>query len=330
MTSLTRRLMFGAGALLAATGVKRAQAQTAQPTWSPPPASARCPSPRWGAADRRGAMNLMTAERVKQSAGLIRTGEMVELGHVLSPQMPLNPGRQYSLTSKQTARNPGTNNRWGNEEVVIAEMGQVGTQFDMFPHQTIGNEMYNCVDATANTTRTGHRELGVETVGTIFTRGVLLDIAGLKGVPMLADDYEITVADIEAAMQRQSVQIREGDGVIIHTGYGALWGRENARYVRGNPGLGTAAAEFICARNPILMGADTPPVEVSPSKGGPNLPVHQIALVVNGVHLLENMKLDNMKLDVLATKNRAEFVLILQPLKLQGGTGSTVAPVAIL
>ena len=126
-------------------------------------------------------------------------------------------------------------------------------------------------------------------------------------------------------MARQSVQIREGDGVIIHTGFGTLWGKDNARYVRGNPGLGTAAAEFICARNPILMGADTPPVEVNPSKGGPNLPVHQIALVVNGVHLLENLKLD-----VLATKNRAEFALILQPLKIQGGTGSTVAPVAIL
>ncbi len=330
MTSLSRRLLFGAGALLAATGARRAAAQgtTAAPApgpaWSPPAAAQRCPS-RWGAADRRGAMNLMTPERARSAAGLIRTGEIVELGQVLSPSMPLNPGRQYSLTTKQTARNPGPNNRHGNEEIMTGEFGQIGTQFDMFPHQTIGEHMYNCVDANSITTRSGFREMGVETVGTIFTRGLLLDIAALKGVPMLADDYEITVADVEAAQRRQNVQIREGDAVIFHTGYGKLWGVDNARYVRGNPGLGIAAGEYVCAKNPILMGADTPPVEISPSRPGANLPVHQIALVVNGVHLLENMKLD-----VLATKGRSEFALMVQPLKLQGATGSTVAPSALL
>jgi len=325
MNPLSRRLMLGAGALLA-LGTKPAGAQTAPPAapgWLPPPAAQRCPS-RWGAADRRGAMNLMTPDRAKASAALIRSGEIVELGHVLSPSMPLNPGRQYSLITKQTAKNPGPNNRWGNEEIITAEMGQVGTQFDMFPHQTIGDELYNCVSMTGIATRNGFREMGVETVGTIFTRGVLLDIAGLKGVPVLGDDYEVTVADLEAAMAKQAVQLAEGDAVIIHTGWGTLWGKENARYVKSNPGLGTAAAEFILARNPILMGADTPPVEVTPSRGA-NLPVHQMALVVNGVHLLENLKLD-----VLVTKARSEFALLVQPLKLQGGTGSTVAPSAIL
>jgi len=270
-------------------------------------------------------MNLMTADRAKATAGLIRSGEIVELGQVLSPAMPLNPGRQYSLITKQTAKNPGPNNRWGNEEIMTAEMGQVGTQFDMFPHQTIGDELYNCVSMTGIATRNGFREMGVETVGTIFTRGLLLDIAALKGVPVLGDDYEITVADLEAAQARQNVTIAEGDGVILNTGWGTLWGKENARYVKSNPGLGAAAAEYICARNPILMGADTPPVETTPSRSGVNLPVHQIALVVNGVHLLENLKLD-----VLATKSRSEFALVVQPLKFQGGTGSSVAPSAIL
>ena len=328
MTNLTRRLAFGASALLAAASSRRAAAQPAPPpaapAWSPPSAAQRCPS-RWGAADRRGAMNLMTADRARAAAGLIRTGEIVELGQVLSPSMPLNPGRQYSQITKRTAVNAGPNNRWGNEEIMTGEFGQIGTQFDMFPHQTIGNELYNCVPMDSIATRNGFTEMGVENVGTIFTRGLLLDIAALKGVPMLADDYEITVADLEAAQARQNAQIREGDAVIFHTGYGKLWGVDNARYVRGNPGLGIAAAEYVCAKNPILMGADTPPVEVSPSRPGANLPVHQIALVVNGVHLLENMKLD-----VLVTKGRSEFALLVQPLKLQGATGSTVAPSAIL
>jgi kynurenine formamidase len=131
-------------------------------------------------------------------------------------------------------------------------------------------------------------------VGTIFTRGVLIGVAGLKGVPTLPDTYEITVADLGAALSRQNVRIEEGDAVIIHTGWGLLWGRENARFVASCPGIGVAAAEWILRQNPMLMGSDNWPVECSPSKTMPDasLPVHQLALVVHGVHLLENMKLD--------------------------------------
>ena len=114
--------------------------------------------------------------------------------------------------------------------------------------------------------------------------------------------------------------------MIFHTGWGTLWARDNARYVRSCPGIGVAAAEWVIQRNPILMGADNWPVECAPSKTMPSasLPVHQIALVVNGVHLLENMKLD-----VLAQRRQSEFALMVQPLKIKGGTGSTVAPSAL-
>ena len=105
----------------------------------------------------------------------------------------------------------------------------------------------------------------------------------------------------------------------------ALWARENARYVRSCPGIGVAAAEYVIQRNPILMGADNWPVEVAPNPDrNISLPVHQIALVIDGVHLLENMKLD-----VLAQRRPTEFALMVQPLKIKGGTGSTVAPSAL-
>jgi kynurenine formamidase len=271
-------------------------------------------------------MNLMTPERAKAAAGLVRTGEIVELGHVLATGIPLQATRQFHVHLKQMFMNQPPNQRGSNEEIVITELGQVGTQFDMFPHQTIGGQTYNCVDVARISGRSGFSEMGVETVGTIFTRGVFLDIAGLKGVPTLADDYEITVPDLEQAMQRQNVQLAEGDAVIFHTGWGRLWGRENARYIERNPGIGVAAAEFVLARNPILLGADTATVEVSPSKTMPSasLPVHQLALVVHGVHLLENMKLDE-----LAERRLYEFAFLMQPLKIAGGTGSTVAPTAL-
>ena len=94
---------------------------------------------------------------------------------------------------------------------------------------------------------------------------------------------------------------------------------------RSCPGIGAAAAEYVIQRNPILMGSDNWPVEVAPNPDrNASLPVHQIALVVNGIFLLENLKLDE-----LAAAKAYEFAFIVQPLKIKGGTGSTVAPVAV-
>lgn len=331
MKRLSRRALFGAGACLACGAAHLGL--TATPVqaqgWSPPPAAQRCPS-KWGPNDRRGSMNLMTPERAKRAAALIRSGETVELGQVLSPAMPFFGTRRFDVHLKQTFMNPQANRRGSNEEIVITEIGQVGTQLDMFPHQTIGDETYNCVKIPEIASRNGFTQMGVDTVGTVMTRGVLVDIAGLKGVQVLGDDYEITVADIEQALQRQNTRIEEADAVIFHTGWGTLWARDNARYVRSCPGLGVAAAEWVIQRNPILMGADNWPVEVAPSKTMPeaSLPVHQIALVVNGVHLLENMKLDQLAQRV-GRGGPSEFCFIMQPLKVQGGTGSTVAPTAV-
>lgn len=306
------------------------QAQSAQAqspsAWSPPEAAQRCPS-RWGAADKRGSMNLQTPAQAMKAAQQIRSGRIIELGHVLEQGMPFFGTRRFDVHLKRTFMNPEANRRGSNEEMVLSEIGQVGTQFDAFPHQTIGEDIYNCNKYEAIAARGGFTDMGVETVGTIFTRGVLIDVAGTKGVPTLPDDYEITVADLEAAMKRREVTVEKGDAVIINTGWGLLWGKENARYVRSCPGLGVAASEFLLAREPILLGADNWPVEVAPSKTLPaaSLPLHQLALVVHGVHLLENMKLQE-----LAAADATAFAFALQPLKIKGGTGSTVAPSAIL
>jgi kynurenine formamidase len=160
---------------------------------------------------------------------------------------------------------------------------------------------------------------------TFFTRGVLIDVAALKGVEMLPDTYEITVADLQAALARQNLTLQPGDAVLINTGWGKLWAKDNARYVKTCPGVGVAAAEWLVRQDPMLVGADNWPVEVSPNPDPQlSLPGHQIFLVVNGVHLLENLKLDE-----LAAKKAYEFAFAMQPLKIQGGSGSTVAPVAI-
>ena len=217
-----RAALFGTACLACGHGfhATTADAQEAQ-RWSLPAAADRCPS-RWGAADRRGSMNLMTPERAKRAAALIRSGEIVECGQTLNQQMPFFGTRRFDVHLKQTFMNPQANQRGSNEEVVVGEIGQVGTQLDAFPHQTIGEEGYNCVNIPRISGRNGFTDMGVGTVGTIFTRGILIDVAALKGVPTLPDTYEITPDDLQAALARQGTRVEEGDAVIVHTGWGLL------------------------------------------------------------------------------------------------------------
>lgn len=293
-------------------------------SWQPPADSQRCPS-KWGAGDQRGSANHMKPDTVLRAARLIRTGQVFELGHVLSGSMPFFGTRRFDVHTKRTNMNPGSNRRGSNEEIVVGEIGQVGTQFDAFPHQTIGGSLYNCFPLEENATRSGFTKLGVENVGALMTRGVLIDVAALKGVETLADTYEITPADLQQALERQKQTLQPGDAAIIHTGWSRLWGKDNARYVKTNPGIGVAAAEWLAKQDPMIVGADNWSVEVGPNPDPVvNLPIHQIMLVVNGIHLLENMRLAE-----LAAARVYEFALVLQPLKIQGGSGSTVAPIAI-
>src|SRR5437667_10049449 len=171
-----------------------ARVATAQ-SWNPPAESQRCPS-KWGAGDERGSGNLMKPEQVLKASKLIRTGEVLELGQVLDPAtMPFFPGRQLSILTKRTNVLPQSNRRISNEEMVIGELGQVGTQFDGFSHQGIASGVYICFKQDQLATRNGFTKLGIENVGALMTRGVLIDVAAFKNVEMLPDTYEITVRD---------------------------------------------------------------------------------------------------------------------------------------
>lgn len=293
-------------------------------TWAVPPESARCPS-KWGVGDERGSGNLMKPQVVLDAIKLIKIGEAIDLAHVLGAGMPFFGTRRFDVHLKRTFMNPQSNERGSNEEMVLSEIGQVGTQLDGFAHQSHRNSHYNCFKTDEIATRTGFTQLGIENVPAFITRGVLIDIAGYKGVDMLGDSYEITVDDLQGALKKQNLTLKPGNAVIIHTGWGKLYGKDNARFVKSCPGIGVKAAEWLISQNPVLLGSDNWPVEVAPNPDPQiSLPVHQIALVVNGVHLLENLKLDE-----LVAKNVQEFAFIMTALKIRGATGSTVSPIAV-
>ncbi len=309
-------------ALSAALGLTAAGAHAQ--TWRPPTETQRCPS-KWGANDERGSANHMKPDTVLKATRLIKTGEVIEIAHVLNDKMPISATRRFDVHVKRTFMNLFSNRRGSNEELVLSEIGQVGTQFDGFAHQSIEFSHYNCFRTDEIATRTGFTKLGIEKVGTLMARGVLIDVAGLKGVDMLGDTYEITPEDLQQALQRQNVQLQPGDAILINTGWNKLWAKDNARYMKTCPGIGVAAAEWLAKQDPLLVGADNWPVEVAPNPDPQlSLPVHQIMLAVNGIHILENLKLDE-----LSAKKVYEFAFVMQPLKAQGFTGSTVAPAAI-
>ena len=293
--------------------------------WNVPAESQRCPS-KWGAGDERGSGNHMKDPKVVlRGARLIKTGEIIELGYVLGPGMPFFGTRIFNLQTKRTLMNAGRNTRGSNEEMLISELGQVGTQFDGFAHQAHGDSLYNCFKVSETGTRSGFTRLGVQNAPTFFTRGVLIDVAGAKGVEMLGESYEITEADLKDALRKTKLTLQPGDAVIIHTGWGKLYGKDNARFMRTAPGIGIGAAEWLAKQNPSVVGSDNWGVEVAPNPDKDlSLPVHQVMLVVHGIHLLENLKLDE-----LVAKRVYEFAFTMQPLKMYGATGSSVAPAAI-
>jgi kynurenine formamidase len=317
-----KRCVFGVALTAALFSATAAFAQN--PSWTVPPESERCPS-KWGAGDERGSGNHMKPASVLNAAKLIKTGEVIELAHVLGASMPFFGTRRFDVHVKRTFMNQFSNMRGSNEELVISEIGQVGTQFDGFAHQTHLNGHYNCFKSDEIAQRGMFTKLGVEKAGALIARGVLIDVAGFKGVETLPDTYEITPEDLDGALKKQNVSLQPGDAVIINTGWHKLWAKDNARYVKSCPGIGIKAAQWLIAKDPMLLGSDNWPVEVAPNPDPQlSLPVHQLALVVNGVHLLENLKTDE-----LVAKQAYEFAFIMQPLKIQGGTGSSVAPVAV-
>jgi kynurenine formamidase len=286
---------------------------------------ADCRSP-WGPDDQRGAVNRITPAKTLEAAALIKQGKVYQLGRLYEAGMPLYGARSYSMVIPAMHGPHASNQLTWNEEFVAAQIGQVGTQFDGFGHIGINGRFFNCNEAKDIVRPGGLTKLGVENVGPIFTRGVLIDAAGYKGVARLGKGYEITVADIQGALAKQGVSIHEGDIVLIHTGWGSLWMKDNATYVSGAPGIGLAAGEWLVQQKVVLVGADTAGIEVAPNPDHPQSEaiVHQLMITRNGIHFLENLDTSELARDKVY-----EFAFIFSPLRLKGASGSPGNPVAV-
>jgi kynurenine formamidase len=170
-------------------------------------------------------------------------------------------------------------------------------------------------------------KLGIEHIKPIVTRAHLVDAAALKG-RMLKEGEEISLADLRESLSRQGLQesdIRQGDAVLFNTGWGALWGKENARYSAGCPGIGLDVARWVIERGLCLVGADTSSVEVVPNPDASlAFPLHGELLAKQGIFNHENLSFDAVLAD-----RRFQFVYVFVPVPIKGATGSPGCPIAI-
>jgi kynurenine formamidase len=173
----------------------------------------------------------------------------------------------------------------------------------------------------------GLKKLGIEHCKPFFTRGVVIDVAGLKG-RMLNAGEEITVADVQAALARQNIpesSFTPGDAIFFHTGWSSLWMKDNAKYNSGEPGIGMDVARWLIAKDVALTGGDTWATEVVPN---PNADlafvVHNELITKHGIFNHENLDFTEVLKD-----NLYEFVYVFSPLRMKGATGSPGHPIAI-
>ncbi len=311
------------GVLTAALALQSGSAAAEQPgkeSWYPS---------KYGAHDTLGAVNELTPDKVKEAAGLVTAGKVYSLGLEVSPSSPAYPPRSFEIFTMGapgdgTGTPLGTNRATGNDDVVHTWVG-VGTQLDGLGHLGIDHRYYNGVHASEFVRPTGLAKFGTHLIPPIATRGVVLDIASLKGVAQLATGTAIAKADLEAARARQGVDILKGDVVLLHTGWLAMAATDPKKFMAGEPGLGLDGAEFLAGLGVVAVGADSWGVEAVPAQDkNQAFPVHQILLAKNGIYILENINTAELVAD-----QAWEFMFVLGFPKWVGAVQAMINPVAI-
>ena len=282
---------------------------------------------RWGKEDERGALNHIEAEQVRRAAGLVRHGRVISLAQPLSADTPvpghrapmlhfMGRGGDYAAGGKR----PG-GFQFAEDTVVLPL--HFGTHIDALCHAWYDDKLYNGFPSTGTRSTTGAERCGIDKMGPIVGRGVLLDMVALAGRPLWRGEC-VTRDMLDVAAGRARLRIEKGDVVLIRTGW--IESSPSAPdYYDGEPGIDVPAARWLAERGAAAVGSDNFAIEAIPFPPDEVFPVHQCLIRDFGITLIEGL--------VLAPLGEAQasaFLFMATPLPIRGGTGSPLVPLAVL
>jgi kynurenine formamidase len=286
---------------------------------------------RWGERDERGALHHLTAERLVAATRLVQDGLSVTLSRPLATQPALsNPEpAEHRMTMLSDTDIGSGSLRFAKDYVGVDYHNDTHTHIDALCHVAYDGSLYNgwpqeAVDG-AGASADAIEVLKDGLVG----RGVLLDIPRLRGVPWLEPGEHIYGDELEAAELEQGVAVGQGDIVLVRTGHARRldelgpWDTAAAK-----AGLHPTAVPFLADRGVAVLGSDGNSDTAPSSTEGVAFPIHVLALNAMGVHLLDYLQFEDLRA-VCERTRRWEFLFVAAPLRVSGGTGSPINPLAI-
>jgi kynurenine formamidase len=279
---------------------------------------------RWGAADQLGALNPITPEVTAAATATVRSGKTVSCARPLNtepgPDNPVPVAHHMIGTASEG---------WGADYLALAPHGFATSHIDALCHIFYEGKLFNGY-AAETVTAHGATRLGIHHLHNgIVTRGVLLDIPAGRGVEALEPGTAIFPEDLDAAEERAALRVRAGDALLVRTGRWA-WRQAHGPwdFATCAAGLDAACLSWLRARDVATLGSDGVS-DVLPSRvEGVGMPIHEIAIVALGLHLMDNLDLDALAA-ACADEGRWEFLFVVAPLVLRGGTASPVNPIAV-
>ena len=281
---------------------------------------------RWGEDDQLGTLNLITPEKRRQAAALVTEGVSVSLAFDLAKEAGTNNEFPLEHSLRVHEDDGGV---FAEDTYTIRYHGFAHSHVDALCHIFHQGKMYNGFPRSA-VKPDGAEQLGVQTMKRgIFTRGVLVDVPWLKEVPYLEPGTAIRVEDLEAWEQKTGIRIASGDVLLVRTG---LYQRRQEvgswDFTQRAAGLHTAVVPWLKARDVATVGSDgTNEVFPSGIEGMP-FPIHRLAVVALGMPLLDNLNLEDLAREAQA-RQRWTFLFVAAPLRVPGGTGSPLNPLAL-
>jgi kynurenine formamidase len=287
---------------------------------------------RWGSEDERGTTNFITPEKLVAAASLVRTGKVFDLGIPFSSDGPQPGGGRVNPVHlmRETGENQDFPGGFHFADDYIFMPLQSASQWDGLSHVFYDGKLYNGYPST-HVGSHGATKLAIDKQAKgIAGRGVLLDIARLKGVEHMEAGEVVTPEDLDAAAERQGVEVRSGDILLVRTGWRNLFTStgDAKAFMAGEPGLGLASCEWLHEKEVAAVCCDNWAVEVLPGETDDALPVHCVLIRDMGVTLGEILDFEELAADC-AEDGVYEFFFAGPPIKFAKAVGSPINPLAI-